>query len=207
MTFPNKENLNIGSFLNNYSKLLSDSINSIDKKNFLSIIQILEKAIIKKKNIFTCGNGGSSAIAEHFVCDFVKGVSSNTNISPRVNSLTSNTSLLSAIANDINYEEIFSYQLNKYASKGDLLFCISSSGNSKNIINAINMASKMKIETISLVGFSGGKVKKISDNYIHIAINNYGVVEDAHQSIMHMMSQYIRLKNIDNLSEVKKIKF
>ena len=84
MTFPDKENLNIESFLNNYSKLLFDSINSIDKKNFLSIIKILEKAIIKKKNIFTCGNGGSSAIAEHFVCDFVKGVSSNTDISPKL---------------------------------------------------------------------------------------------------------------------------
>lgn len=207
MTFPDKKNFKIETFLNDYSKLLHNSINSLDTKNFLSIIKFLEAAIIKKKNIFTCGNGGSSSIAEHFVCDFAKGVASNTSLVPKVYALSSNMPLFSAIANDINFDEVFSYQLEKYGSKGDILLCISSSGNSKNIINAINKASKMRIKTLSLVGFNGGKVKRISDKCIHIDVENYGVVEDAHQSIMHMMSQYIRLKNISDLRKVNKIKF
>jgi D-sedoheptulose 7-phosphate isomerase len=207
MTFPKKDDLVLNSFLSNYSGLIHKGMESIDEKNFLFIVNILEKAILNKKNIFTCGNGGSSSIAEHFVCDFVKGVSTDTSISPKVNSLTSNMPLLSAIANDIEYDDVFSYQLEKYGSKGDLLFCISSSGNSKNIINAIDIASKMKIKTISLVGFSGGIVKKISDNCIHINISNYGIVEDIHQSIMHMMAQYIRLRKINKLDKVEKIIF
>ena len=108
--------------------------------------------------------------------------------------------LVSAIANDIKYEDTFSYQLEKLGSKGDLLICISSSGNSKNIIKVINSASKLKIKTISLVGFNGGKAK-------HINISNYGIVEDVHQSIMHMLAQFIRLRKINKPEEAEKIIF
>ena len=207
MNFQINNNLSAETFLNCYSESIHKGIESIDHKNFLQIANILEKAILNKKNIFTCGNGGSSSIAEHFVCDFVKGVSTNTSLLPKAYSLNSNMPLVSAIANDIKYEDTFSYQLEKLGSKGDLLICISSSGNSKNIIKVINSASKLKIKTISLVGFNGGKAKKISDNCIHINISNYGIVEDVHQSIMHMLAQFIRLRKINKPEEAEKIIF
>ena len=204
MKFPDKTHLDPEFYLDGYIYKILEGYKTIDRNIFLKIVKLVENTIISKKNIFTCGNGGSSSIADHFVCDFVKGTSSDTNLKPQFFSLSSNMPILSAIANDINYSEIFSYQLEKYGSKNDLLILISSSGNSKNIISAIKKAKKLGIKTISLVGFKGGEAKKISDLSLHVNISNYGIVEDIHQSLMHIISQFIRYKNI---SKNKKVKF
>ena len=106
-------------------------------------------------------------------------------------SLCSNIETITAIANDFGYEYIFSRQLNIYLKKNDVVFCISSSGNSKNIINALKLAKAKKIKSILLSGFDGGKASKIADININIKSNNYGIIEDCHQSIMHLISQKI----------------
>ncbi len=206
MKFPLKSYQSVGEYFTDYRATMEEGLNSIDIKAFENIINLLDETIKKKRSIFTCGNGGSSAIAEHFTCDFVKGASENTNIQPKLFSLSSNMSLVSAIANDINYENIFSYQLERLGVKDDVLIVISSSGESKNIIDVINMAKEKKIKTISLVGFDGGSAKHISDLTIHVKVANYGVIEDLHQSIMHIMAQFIRHKNINN-SKIPDIKF
>ncbi len=198
MKFPKKKYTNIDSFLNDYSDTIKKGYDSVDRQDLENIASLLANKIKHQSKILCCGNGGSSAIAEHFVCDFVKGVSTNTTLVPIIHSLTSNVPILTAIANDISYEESFSYQLRRYGSEGDILICISSSGNSPNIIRAIEEAQRIGMQVISLVGFDGGQAKKLSDYTIHVDVHNYGVVEDIHQSFMHILAQYIRLKYLES---------
>ena len=165
-------------------------------KNVLSIdpikIQKINEQIkitSKKNKIYCIGNGGSSSIANHFVCDLVKGY----NYEKKFNliSLSNNIEIITAISNDISYEEIFSFQLSKYGVKNDLLIAISSSGNSKNIIKAMKIAKKIGIKTISLTGFNGGQAKKLADININVSSKNYGVIEDTHSFIMHSVTQIL----------------
>lgn len=132
------------------------------------------------------------------MCDFNKGIkqSSNRNLlKPKIISLTSNTDLITAIANDINFDHIFSYQIENYGAKGDLLILFSCSGTSKNIINAYKFSKKKNIDIISIIGFSENKeLKKNSKIYINLNIKNYGICEDIFQSLMHIISQMIRLE-------------
>ena len=207
MSFPDKNINSIEAFLAGYTNEIIDGLKSIDLNELEKIIEILDQCIKSKSTIYTCGNGGSSAIADHFVCDFLKGAATDSSIQPIIHSLTSNTPTLTAVANDIDYAEVFSFQLEKYAKQGDILICISSSGNSPNIIQSIKSAKKRNIKTISFVGFSGGRAKELSDLCIHIENNNYGIVEDIHQSLMHLLAQFIRLKNLDNIEDVTDLTF
>ena len=109
-------------------------------------------------------------------------------------SLTANQPLYSAIANDFGLEEVFSKQIKFLGSSGDILIAISSSGDSENIINGVMTAKEMGIHTIGFSGFSGGKLSKLADTSIHINVDNYGVVEDAHMSLMHIICQIIANK-------------
>ena len=207
MKFPNTKRTDLNHFLSGYINEIQKGFESIDLVNFEKIINVLETAIKRKSTIYTCGNGGSSSIAEHFACDFLKGVSTDTSIQPLIHSLSSNTPTITAVANDISYDDIFSFQLEKYGKDGDILICVSSSGNSPNIIKALSMAKLKNIESIAFVGFAGGESKNISDNCIHIPNKNYGIVEDIHHSLMHMLAQYIRLKNIKNKDNIEQVVF
>jgi len=198
MQFPNENNMDLSNFLSGYINEIQKGFESIDIANLGKIVDVLDLAIKRGSTIFTCGNGGSSSIAEHFVCDFLKGASANTTIQPIIHSLSSCSPTVTAVANDIGYDEVFSYQLERYGNVGDILLCVSSSGNSPNILKALSMAKAKSIETISFVGFSGGSAKNLSENCIHIPIENYGIVEDVHHSLMHMLAQYIRLKNLND---------
>ena len=164
------------------------------------------KTLFKKKKIFICGNGGSASISNHFVCDHQKGSSMGTKLMPGIISLSSNIEIITAISNDISYDHIFSYQLERLAKPGDGLITISSSGNSKNIILAIECAKNKKLTTISLNGFNGGKANKISQISLNVPSRNYGVVEDIHQSIMHILSQSLRMRNLKKIN-IEKIYF
>lgn len=207
MKFPNNKSADLNNFLSGYKKEIEKGFGSIDITNLTKIVDVLESAIKRNCTIYTCGNGGSSSVAEHFVCDFLKGASTNTSIKPLIQSLSSSTSTITAVANDISFDDIFSFQLEKYGKDGDILVCVSSSGNSPNIIKALSMARSKNIESIAFVGFAGGEAKNISDNCIHIPNENYGIVEDIHQSLMHMLAQYIRLKNLNNKDNIERIVF
>jgi phosphoheptose isomerase len=204
--FPQNSDMSFEEFLTTYMERLRTSSDSLDLNEAISIIEVLTKNINDGKTIFTCGNGGSASIAEHFVCDLVKGTSTDSTVSPNAIPLLI-TPLLTAIANDISYEQIFAFQLSKFARKGDILLCVSSSGNSPNVIKAIEMANTMEVTSISFVGFDGGKAKEISDFCLHIPGNNYGICEDAHHILMHVISQYIRLTSVDDKSKLGNIKF
>ena len=197
--------------IENFNKAIDASIELKNNLRFLNkkINVVTEKIYncFKKKNkVLICGNGGSASIAEHLVCDFIKGASTDSLVDPKVIPLLT-TPVITAIGNDIGYEEIFSYQVDKYASSGDVLLCVSSSGDSPNIIRAIEVANEKGLLTLSFVGFSGGKAKEISDFSLHINSNNYGVVEDSHHILMHIFAQYLRLSNIDDEDKLGNVKF
>lgn len=191
-------------FKQDYLNQLSSGLDSIDLNALDLFYNEIVNTVKNDKTIFVCGNGGSAAIAEHLSCDHSKGVASNTRLIPRVISLNSNMSLLTATANDYGYDKVFSTQLALQGRSGDLLIAISSSGNSRNIIEAISAAKALGIKTSSFTGFYGGETKNKSDINIHIPIHNYGIVEDCHQIIMHMVAQYIRTIHTD--VDIKSVK-
>ena len=149
-------------------------------------------AYTRGKLVFSCGNGGSAAVANHLQCDHLKGVRNGTDLRSRVISLSSNIELLTAIANDVGYYDSFAYQLRAQSQPGDALIAISSSGRSPNIVHALQWACDNGLRTIALTGFDGGGARAIAEVAIHVDSANYGIVEDLHQSIMHAMAQYIR---------------
>lgn len=196
--------MNISLHINDYRNQLSEGLKHINHFVFKDVVDVLVNAFNARANIFVCGNGGSSAISEHFTCDHSKGINSNTNYFPKFINLSSNVSLVTAYANDVGYEYIFSEQINNLADNGDVLIAISSSGNSPNIINAIDTAKNLGLTVITFTGFDGGLAKDKSYCNFHIPINNYGIVEDCHQIIMHMLAQYIRKRDTTvDLSTVK----
>tara|TARA_A100001015_G_scaffold294316_1_gene371963 strand:- start:1873 stop:2487 length:615 start_codon:yes stop_codon:yes gene_type:complete len=180
---------------------------NIKKSALNKFSQKMENAISSDNKIFLCGNGGSLSVANHMLCDIFKQLSTDTYLRPKVFSLATNFELMTAISNDISYNEIFSYQLNRIGTKNDLLITISSSGNSQNIINVIKLAKKIGIYTVALTGFKGGKSSKICDLNINVEAKNYGIIEDSHSSILHAISQHIRKENLKKSTNIKKIKF
>lgn len=194
MKFPNAKYSKLNDFFKNYFLELKKVYSSLDFKSINKISNILEKLYTSKKKLFICGNGGSASLAEHFVADHMKILGGTKKYNPKIVSLCSNKSLITAIANDINYECIFENQLKHLSQKGDYLLVISCSGNSPNVIKVLNWANKKKLNTISFTGFDGGKAKKISKYNINCNSKNYGVIEDVHQGLMHIVCQFLRNK-------------
>jgi phosphoheptose isomerase len=190
--FPTGPYPSAGLYFESYIAIAAEAGSSVDVAALEEAALILLDAYRRGATVFACGNGGSAAIANHLECDHVKGVRTNTDLSPRVVSLSSNIELITAIANDISYDEIYAYQLQSQSVPGDILIAISSSGRSANIVRALTWARDHGIRTIALTGFSGGDAKDISDVAIHVRRENYGIVEDVHQAIMHALAQYIR---------------
>ena len=192
INFPTKKILLSQEYYENYIKIKDHLLKKVNKKELGNIIKEILIAAKKQRNIFSCGNGGSASTAEHLSCDFSKQACRDTNLNIKVFSLNSNVSLMTAIANDISYDDIFSYQLNKFGKPNDILLCFSVSGSSRNILKCAKAAKRKKIKIISFTGFNGGKIKKLSKYNINFTTNNFGIVEDCHLSIMHIISQYIR---------------
>ena len=162
-------------------------INNLNMNSINQVMNILETARLEEKNIFICGNGGSAATASHYCCDFNKGVSENQEKKYNFECLNDNIPTLMALSNDIGYEEIFRFPLKNKMKSGDILIGISGSGNSKNVVNAMEYAKSIGGTTIAIVGYSGGKMKKIADYNIHVNINNMQISEDIHMMLDHMM--------------------
>lgn len=190
--FPIKKYSKSNEYFADYINIKDLLLKKVDQKILLKIIQMISSTIKKKRYFFSCGNGGSATTAEHLTCDFSKGSCTNTNLNIKVSSLNSNVALMTAIANDISYDDVFSYQLNRFGKANDVLLAFSVSGTSKNIIKCAKIAKKKKIKIISFTGFNGGNLKKLSDYNINFSSNNFGIVEDCHLSIVHIISQYIR---------------
>jgi D-sedoheptulose 7-phosphate isomerase len=181
----------IATYLADYAHALSAAIQAVDTDALDRARTLIEEASHKGNRIFAVGNGGSAAIADHLCCDWTKGTHCEGHPTIQSFSLTSNVALYSAIANDYGFEKVFSTQVQFFGKPGDVLVAISSSGNSENIVAAVEHAHTLGMSTIGLSGFKGGRLKDTAQVSLYIPAQNYGVVEDAHQSLMHILAQFI----------------
>jgi phosphoheptose isomerase len=198
VTFPSIRYPAPGAYFTAYTAELARAAGAMDVSSLDRAAAHLRTAVRAQKMIYSCGNGGSCAISNHLLCDFAKGIQTDTEFRPHIASLSANTELITAIANDMKYEEVFAYQLNTLASPGDVLITISSSGDSPNIVRAIEVAQKHKMQTIALTGFSGGRSAQMAEVNVHVPSDNYGVIEDLHQSVMHALSQALRMEGMSD---------
>ena len=184
----------ISIFSKNYIDYLKNILDNIDISQIKVFVNLLQAARVSNSQIFFIGNGGSASTASHFANDLSIGCKATPAF--KAISLCDNNSIITAIANDFGYNQIFVRQLESLANEGDLLVAISASGNSENLVTALQYANKRKMKTCSLVAFAGGKMKEISQDCIHITTDNgeYGPAEDCHLIIDHLVSSYfIRL--------------
>ena len=190
-------------FENFTSAYLCNLQNSFNKKIILQIESLandLKYCWEKGNYVFICGNGGSAGNAMHIANDFHYGVgcknhssSSTTDVDLgiKVLALPSNPSILTCLANDIGYDNVYSHQLKVLGNPGDLLIVLSGSGNSQNVIKAINEAKKLNIKSIAILGFDGGKCKEIANESIHFEINDMQIAEDTQLILFHICMQWI----------------
>ena len=197
MTFPDKRPADIAAFAEAYFQNVAKAAGSVDRARIAAAAAILEDAHRRGASVFACGNGGSAAIANHLMCDHCKGVATDTALRPRVHSLSANVELITAIANDMSYADVFAHQIRNLGRPGDVLVTVSSSGDSENIVRAADAAASGGMKVIALTGFDGGRSARIADVNLHVAADNYGVIEDVHQSLMHVLAQWLRLAHMD----------
>ena len=185
------------SIFENYQNRLIAALNSINRDQVLMVAELLSKSTLQNNRIWLIGNGGSATTASHFATDLTRCVGSN-NKKLKSISLCDNIGIITAIGNDFGYNNIFLRQVERNCESEDVLIAISASGNSGNLIEAINWANKSGVTTVGLTSFDGGKMRNLVNLSIHIEAGNgdYGVAEDAHLAICHMISEALRPQSI-----------
>lgn len=163
------------------------AVDALDVESIDRAINALVDASERGATVFTLGNGGSSATASHFVCDFAKGVKVGAGLPFRMVCLTDNTPTVTAVSNDIDYADAFRFQLEGVVRPGDLLIAISGSGNSENIVRAAEYARSQGAEVMGLTGYSGGRLRELSDYSLHVPADNMQIAEDLHMMFDHLM--------------------
>jgi|SRR5688572_10975216 D-sedoheptulose 7-phosphate isomerase len=183
------------SFVTAYYERFAKTLLEFDKLPLSGVLNVVDQVLARRGTIWVAGNGGSAAIADHTVCDTSKGTHVEGKPPLRSVSLAANGPMITALANDISYEKVFSEQLKYYLQDGDAVLLVSSSGNSPNVVDACRYANERGVPTIAFVGFKGGKLAELAKHVVWIKIDNYGIVEDAHQSLIHVLTQYLRARN------------
>ena len=182
------------SFFTAYAESLQEVLAAADWTNVLELGNVLFMARENRKKVFICGNGGSAANADHLANDFIYAMAKSTGAGIDAVSLCSNSAVLSCLANDVGYEEVFSEQLAVSAQPGDVLIVLSGSGNSRNVVRAIEMAKELSMTTASVVGFDGGKCKELADIPIHFSVNDMQISEDLQLVVGHMAMKWLQRK-------------
>lgn len=192
MTFPDDKFADIAGYCDAYFDRSARAAASVDRAALARAAETLLAAYEAGAMVYVCGNGGSAAISNHMICDHLKGTQTDSDLKPRVVSLSATIETMTAIANDISYDEIFVYQLRTLAKPGDVLVTISSSGDSENVVRACQWARENDVRTIAMTAFDGGRTRDLAEINLHVEADNYGVAEDTHQALMHILSQYLR---------------
>jgi D-sedoheptulose 7-phosphate isomerase len=176
-------------FADGYLAYLSQVFARIDRDAIALFVQALERARADGATVFFCGNGGSAATASHFQNDLTRWRTDPM----KVVSLTDNVAVITALGNDYGYERIFVMQLEPLLSEGDVVVAISASGNSPNVVQAIEFANERKAVTVGLTGFDGGRLGELCEIHVHVpsARGEYGPVEDAHMVLDHLVMSYL----------------
>jgi D-sedoheptulose 7-phosphate isomerase len=187
---------NIKDFSKNYFNELKKGIDNIDLGKVQKVTEVIFRAYKNNKQIFILGNGGSASTASHFACDLGKGtlrrVYDDEEKRFKVVSLTDNVTTMTAFGNDVSFEDIFYQQLRNFVNPGDVVIGISGSGNSLNVIKAIQYAKKCGATTVGFLGFkTGGKLSQLVDYEITVQDNHYGRIEDIHLMLVHSIAAYL----------------
>ncbi len=185
------EQTDFDTFVTDYYERFVNTVNEFDKSTMPQVLEIFSRVSDAGGTIWVAGNGGSAAISDHAVCDTTKLTYVEGKPPVKSISLASNGPMLTALANDFSYEDVFSKQLEYYLEHEDAVLLVSSSGNSPNVVKACEYANSRGVPTIAFTGFSGGKLKDIAQVSVWVPVDNYGMTEDIHQSLMHVISQYI----------------
>ena len=186
--------LGVSDFVSDYVDRLKYAIDQIPHDRVAAMGEILYRAYRHNKQVFIVGNGGSAATASHMACDLGKNTISPNRPRFRVLSLNDNVALVSALANDLGYEHVFSEQLKNLIRPGDVLISITGSGNSQNILRAMEYARERAATNIALLGFDGGRALALADEYVLVPVHDYGVVEDLHMVLDHILTEYFRVR-------------
>jgi D-sedoheptulose 7-phosphate isomerase len=179
-----------GDFTQLYKDDLLHAVGTVDLDKVARAIEILREARAGGRTVFVCGNGGSASTASHFVCDMVKGASFQRAARFRILALTDSLPTLTAYSNDVGYDCVFVEQLKNFAGPDDVLIAISGSGNSPNVLRAVEFANAAGCRTIGLTGRNGGGLGCIAGLHIHVANPHMGRIEDVHLMVLHMICYY-----------------
>ncbi len=177
-------------FVQNYIQKNMELLNALDPISVAKIIAEFGKARENSKRIYAIGNGGSASTASHFVVDMGKGASLGREKRFKTIPLTDNVEWITALSNDLCYEDVYVEQLKNFAEPGDVLLAISGSGNSENVLRAVAYANKVGCVTIGFTGFQGGKLKNLVQHCIVVPSNHMGRIEDMHVILQHMICYY-----------------
>ncbi|MDH5675433.1 MAG: SIS domain-containing protein [Myxococcales bacterium] len=180
-------------FVEDYYRRFADALQTMEKGSLPEILAVFEGVASRGGTIWVAGNGGSAAISDHTVCDTSKGTYVDGRPPIRSVSLAANGPMLTALGNDIGYDQVFRQQLYYYLKDEDAVLLVSSSGNSPNVLEACEFANQRGVPTIAFVGFGGGKLREMARHVVWVPIDNYGIVEDTHQSLIHCITQYLKV--------------
>jgi D-sedoheptulose 7-phosphate isomerase len=179
-------------YLERYLAQSAELLRNLPVASIDAVIEALVVAWKAERFIYVMGNGGSAANAEHFVNDLGKGEARGFSRRFKIMGLTSNVSLLTAWANDTDYEHVFAEQLRNFVARGDVVMAISGSGNSRNVVNAVELGRERGAVTVGLAGFDGGKLKHLCDHCIVVPSNNMQHIEDMHLTVLHAIYSAIK---------------
>jgi D-sedoheptulose 7-phosphate isomerase len=175
-------------YFDEYCGELIAAFETIDLSRVEKLRELLVDARANGRTIFTCGNGGSASTASHFATDLLKGASYERNQRFKVVALTDATSTISAYSNDVGYDIVYEEQLRNFLQPDDLVVAISGSGNSMNVIRALQFATSVGAHAIALTGRDGGELGKVATLHINVAEQHMGRIEDAHLAVCHMLA-------------------
>lgn len=198
--------MDIEQLANQYRTDLIEAFNKIDTQQIQEVVNVIREAYQRDKTVFVFGNGGSASTASHLACDWGKGTLKDpSNMSEKrfkIISLTDNMATITALGNDLSYEDIFVQQLRNLIQEGDVVIGISASGNSPNVVKALKYAKEYGANTVGFLGFkTGGKAKEYCDISIVVDSNSYGIVEDLHLILNHLLTTCLtHIKRVNDLS-------
>ncbi len=184
-------NLPDKSYFTGYAERLSEVLKTSDWSGVSLLAKDMHDAWLNKRQVFFCGNGGSAGNAIHLANDFIYGIAKRTGGGLRAVALSANSAVMTCLANDVGYDHIYSEQLAVLANEGDVLVALSGSGNSPNIIEALDCAKVKKIKSYAILGYAGGKAKNKADVAIHFPVHDMQIAEDLQLIVGHMLMQFL----------------
>ncbi|HLE15327.1 MAG TPA: SIS domain-containing protein [Anaerolineales bacterium] len=184
--------------IQNYLVDLKRTLDGLPQERIQQVIEILHEARLNKQQVFVMGNGGSASTASHFVCDLAKNTRARSVPNFKVIGLTDNMAIFSALANDDGYENVFADQLASYVQAGDVVIGISTSGNSPNVLRAIQLANTIPAKTIGFTGYNSGKLGSLVDVDLHVPSDCIEHVEDIHLVLEHLICKALRERGMES---------